>query len=598
VSAILNALRRVQEKRRARRSLPPTPPFTGGHAPTVAAGFREPPFDDTPDPQYFYTNPAHDEATASLLYGIHERKGFITLIGEAGTGKTTLLRKVMADLTLPIHTAFFNTTTLTFDELLDSLCEDFDLPVKEGRRLEKIRALRAFLTARFEDGGTGVLIIDEAHNLAVEVLENLRLLSNLERGNHKLFQIVLAGQPELEKKLGQRELRQLRQRIAVRCWLDRLAAQDVEPYIHHRLRVAGSELRNVFTPEAVRRIVVYSQGVPRLVNTICDNALLRARKTAHYTVSAVIIEEVAHVLRLKRTRYFNPLGIAPALHTLVRQWPRPLAWSSVGILAAALVFGAYNMWVSYGITLPTTRPLAVSRAPVAPRGSERGDRESASQASTLSAPPAPAGPTASSGGEEQALTSATLDGQAGGGRGDPEPPRPTPSLSSQAAATQPVNAPEEGDRGLIAQASNGQNGRWGGQSVTVTPGDLISSIVLKMYGSYSALAFDLIKNFNPHVADLDRVDVGERLWLPPLTRETLLRAQPDGSYQLIVGSFLSALRAREVSQVIERRGYTVVTSPHKVSRTLVVHRVEIVGLSTTEAADQAWQWVSGITSPG
>ena len=183
-------------------------------------GFREEPFSITPDPRFFYANPGHEEAYASLLYGIRQRKGYISLIGEAGTGKTTLLRRVVGDLERPIRVAFYYyNTTLTFDEFLDFICTSFGLQVKEGRKLEKIQAIDKFLRERLAEGGTGVLIIDEAHHLADEVLENLRLLSNIELDNHKLLQIVLVGQPELEQKLDRPELRQLKQRIAVSCRL-------------------------------------------------------------------------------------------------------------------------------------------------------------------------------------------------------------------------------------------------------------------------------------------------------------------------------------------------------------------------------------------
>ncbi|HXG17944.1 MAG TPA: AAA family ATPase, partial [Methylomirabilota bacterium] len=237
-------------------------------------GFHERPFDITVASRFFFASPMHEEAHAALLYGVRERRGFILLTGEAGTGKTTVLRRLQETLEDSIHVACFDNTTLTFDELLDVMCQLFDLPVKAGRRLEKIQALNAFLLDCHRARGTGVLIIDEAQNLADDVLENLRLLSNFEAESEKLLQIVLVGQPELEKKLDRPELRQLKQRVVVRCQLDRLKAQHIGPFIHHRLQVAGCNRQDIFAPDAIRRIAVHSGGIPRLVNTICDNALL------------------------------------------------------------------------------------------------------------------------------------------------------------------------------------------------------------------------------------------------------------------------------------------------------------------------------------
>ncbi len=239
-------------------------------------GFREKPFNVTPDPRFFYSNPVNQEAYASLLYGIRERKGFVVLTGEVGTGKTTLLRMLMNNLDATIRFVFFYNTTLTFEELVTFTCEELGLAVKGAGRLQKIQALNEFLIAQLKKGGTGVLLIDEAQNLAEEALENLRLLSNLETTSEKLLQIVLVGQPELEVKLNQASLRQIKQRIAVRSRLDRLKDREVGPFVAHRLSTVGYEGRDLFSAEAIENIAVYSKGIPRLINIICDNALLIA----------------------------------------------------------------------------------------------------------------------------------------------------------------------------------------------------------------------------------------------------------------------------------------------------------------------------------
>src|SRR5712691_8623638 len=262
-------------------------------------GLREQPFHVTPDPRFFYPSPAYQEAYASLLYGIRQRKGFIVLTGEVGTGKTTLLRRLMTNLGDSVHFAFVYNTTWTFDEILAAICSDFEIPRGGVGRVEKIQALNAFLMKRLEQGETEAVLIDEAHNLSVEALENLRLLSNLETGREKLLQIFLVGQNELELKLTQSSLRQLKDRVAIWCRLDRLKEREVGPFIFHRLHTVGYDNQDLFTPDAIRRIAVYSQGSPRQINIICDNALLLAYGTYQNRVSAQIIEEVAQDLLLK-----------------------------------------------------------------------------------------------------------------------------------------------------------------------------------------------------------------------------------------------------------------------------------------------------------
>ncbi len=181
---------------------------------TAYFGFREKPFNVTPDPRFFYENRVYQEAYATLLYGIVERKGFIVLTGEVGTGKTTLLRRLMDNLDAGVRPVFFYNTTFTFDELIQFLCAELELA--GGSRVEKIQALNDFLIAEARRGRTLVLLIDEAQHLSAEVLENLRLLSNLETSTEKLLQIVLVGQPELKAKLEDPALRQLAQRVAIR----------------------------------------------------------------------------------------------------------------------------------------------------------------------------------------------------------------------------------------------------------------------------------------------------------------------------------------------------------------------------------------------
>ena len=262
-------------------------------------GFDEKPFNVTPDPRFFFTNPGYQEAYANLLYGIRERKGFLLLTGEVGTGKTTILQRLMEELESTVRFVFFYNTNLSFEELLTFICQELGLPVKESDRLEKIGALNEFLLNQLRNGSTTVLFIDEAQNLKEEVFENLRLLSNLETPREKLLQIVLAGQPELEAKLDRNDLRQLKQRIFSQSRLSSLSEQEVAAFIDYRLKAVGSRRNDLFPRDAVREIALYSKGIPRLINIICDNALLIAYAASEKKVTADIIKEVARDMRLE-----------------------------------------------------------------------------------------------------------------------------------------------------------------------------------------------------------------------------------------------------------------------------------------------------------
>lgn len=237
-------------------------------------GLSEMPFNITPDPRFLYFSPRHREAFDHLLYGIETRRGFIELVGEVGSGKTTLLRAVLGRLPATVQTALILNPSLSETQLLRAILNDLGLTPKGRDRLAYIEQLNEYLLAMAAEGQNVVLFIDEAQNLLPEVMEQIRLLSNLETDQHKLMQIVLSGQPELEERLARRELRQLRQRILVRCRLSPLNEAETADYIAHRLRVAGAPVTVGFEPDGIRLIHRQSQGTPRIINALCDRALL------------------------------------------------------------------------------------------------------------------------------------------------------------------------------------------------------------------------------------------------------------------------------------------------------------------------------------
>jgi len=261
-------------------------------------GLVELPFSVTPDPRFSYVNSDYREAFATLRYGIETRKGFIVITGEAGTGKTTLLRRLMHTVEATVHTAFIFNTHLSFTELLRLVLNELGVANSARDKQTLMAQLNDYLIEQLHKDHIVSLLVDEAQNLSDEMLEELRLLSNLETDRAKLIQIVLMGQPELERKLEQPKLRQLKQRVAVRCRLAPLRSDEVAPYINSRLQTVGYEGKELFDLGSVQKIALYSKGIPRLINAICDNALLIAYATSQSKVSAKIIDEVARDLQL------------------------------------------------------------------------------------------------------------------------------------------------------------------------------------------------------------------------------------------------------------------------------------------------------------
>jgi general secretion pathway protein A len=240
-------------------------------------GFKEMPFNITPDPRFLYLSPTHQEALQHLKFGVQERKGFIALIGEVGCGKTTLCRRFLNELDpARFDTALILNPRITETQMLKAILTELGETKLARTQSDLVAQINRVLLERIEKGRDIVLIIDEAQNLSFEVLEQVRLLSNLETDRQKLLQIVLMGQPELKAILARDELRQLRQRILVHYELHPLSLADMRHYIQHRLTLAGSSGRPTFTPWALRAIHRASKGIPRVVNNLCDKAMLAA----------------------------------------------------------------------------------------------------------------------------------------------------------------------------------------------------------------------------------------------------------------------------------------------------------------------------------
>lgn len=254
-------------------------------------GLKEKPFNVTSDPAFLFFSRRHKEAFSHLLYGINERKGFLEITGEIGTGKTTLCKALLNSLNRETRTTLILNPDLSKLQLLQAILQDLGISSEKNTAIELINKLNAFLIQQLFLGNNVVLIIDEAQNLRPALLEQVRLLSNLETTKEKLLQIVLVGQPELREKLQSPQLRQLRQRISVRYHILPLEETEISTYINHRLRVAGDHHRIIhFKEDALQEIYEYSAGIPRVINILCDKTLLAAfvQESCSITKSLVI----------------------------------------------------------------------------------------------------------------------------------------------------------------------------------------------------------------------------------------------------------------------------------------------------------------------
>jgi general secretion pathway protein A len=302
-------------------------------------GLRERPFELTPNPRFLLLTPTHSEALANLQYGMTGRKGLTLLLGEAGSGKTTLVSTALAQWQAAGHVvAYLNNPTLTRDEFIEFLTVSYGLkPEAASSKTRFLTELTSFVMARNARGQTTGLLIDEAQSLSAELLEEVRLLVNIETPTEKVFQVILAGQPELAARLNEPGLRQIKQRVALRCTLSPLDVRDAAAYVAGRIRVAGGVAAQVFTREAVMAVHDHSGGIPRVISVICDNALLAAFAAGRRPVTREMVLDVCRDFDIRQAFDGAPADVAAAIpdtDSLLVVAPRPPAAADAALRPA------------------------------------------------------------------------------------------------------------------------------------------------------------------------------------------------------------------------------------------------------------------------
>ena len=432
-------------------------------------------FSLTPDPAFLYLSPGHAEALAGLKVGLEGRRGLMVVVGEVGMGKTTVLYSLLTELGEGIKTAYISNTKLPFDDILRQALSDFGVPCASRDRVELLSALNSFLRECASEGTTAALVIDEAQNLENDVFENLRLLSNYETYTEKLLQIVLVGQPELEVKLRQPSLRQVAERVAVRCNINPLSRAESMRYVEHRLQRAGGSASAIFTTPALEFLLVKARGIPRRINILCHTAMLFAYGRGEQLVTFPMARAAA---REKEGRGLVTLGhgfrpaATPAADAQTAPRFRP-AWAVAGFAAGILVM--VGLGVLDGRTSPRDAVSAPPAQPLADESAEALQRERADKRLNEAIETLTAVIAAQQKAGAEAPVVVTPNAQ------DPPPPSVEPQSYKE---------------------------------IRVRRGTTLRALVKEVYGQDKPDLIDRIKTANPQIVNADRIIAGDTLRFP------------------------------------------------------------------------------------
>lgn len=554
-------------------------------------GLHEKPFNVTPDPRFLYLSKHHQEALAHLMYGITERKGFIVITGEVGTGKTTLLRSLLDRLDTRVKTALIFNPSLSLEDFFLLVSDEFELEPEGRSKGQFLLALNQFLLDCSSHGEIAVLIIDEAQNLSPELMEEIRMLLNLETASEKLLQIVLSGQPELLEKLNLPELRQLKQRISLRYDVHPLTKPEAAEYIHERLRKAGAKNSSLFTAEAVETIYEYSRGIPRLINILCDSSLLTGYADEQERIEAAIVRE--SIADLEGTEPSNRFQVGRSLR---REMAASSNWrrAFIGVLLLLiLILGVWVIRLEYpalweslvlrGRNALSTCGLNVSAEnPARDPGDSRALMVEAAQPQDLMLPAESADTQEEEGNTMPVIATSVPPAPESAPAPDSGPPADRQRGTASVAAS---GRPEETEEAVVAlsdiNAASDSLVPSGGRIISVGRNDSLSKISMRWYGMMTGDIIRKIKEANPQIVDINYIEEGWQLVLPGLNTSSA----PEQLYSVHVASFKKFEDAYALFFRLVQEGKEAYLVPVSISGRGSWYRVTVGGFSTKADAD-------------
>jgi len=434
-------------------------------------GFSEKPFELTPDPKFLYVTRSHREALASMIHGIKNRKGFISMTGEAGTGKTTLIYSLLKHLDEKVKTVLIFHTTITFTDLLKTILRELNLATIKENRIDLLHQLIQYSVLMCNRGETLVIIIDEAQDIPQKVMEELQMFSDLES---KGIQIVFVGQPELEDRLSSESLRQLKRGIEIRRQIRGLSEEESKEYIDHRLRLVGSSSSEIFSPKALSLICTYARGIPRVINALCDNALLTGYSLFKKNIDVDIIREVIKRMEgpNRKEKAFSSTDIADTFHPFPFGLRFLLKKSCLVIIISMLCLGVFIFLTHRHAKQKSTKTWNI-----------------------------------------ESLQSHDPDTE----------PASTSASSQMAPSSHPIAAMgREYKLREIAAVKNGQT---------------MSQLTQKYYGIVNISLLDFLLELNPEITNVHLILVDQKIKIPHITEDLLIIPYPDRTYGIHAGTF-------------------------------------------------------------
>ncbi|MBW1855202.1 MAG: AAA family ATPase [Deltaproteobacteria bacterium] len=519
--------------------------------------FTEKPFNVTPDPTFLYLTESHKEALASMMYGINERKGFISITGEVGTGKTTLIHTLLGNLNEKVKTVFIFHTNTTFEQLLKNILHELDIPVNGDDKITLLHKLNDYLIKRLSKDETLTIIIDEAQNLPKEVMEELRMLSNLETSKSKLLQILLVGQPELEMKLNSEDLRQLKQRIGIRRQIKPLSREESRKYIDHRLNLVGSSSKMVFSSEALSLICTYARGIPRVINVLCDNAFLIGYSESKKRINAHIVREV-----IKDMEHSSPDPIkmqaehekTPVMLPSLKVRPHYHRFA-VPVLSTICV----GLLILLGRDYFQSSPPEASKVTHAQNPYLSSSIEPSCDRNKLASE----------------LSTDTVS--------DNDPfPQEREMPFAQPLQSFPVAVPELQNTQKNEERVGGGKEEIAKNIITVQAGDSIFYLLRKHYGMVNVMLVDLVLEANPEITNAHLIKVDQHMRIPKITKDLLINKIQDNRYKIHVGTFQTSDSAYQYAHKLSKIGKEVNVIPREISPGDTWYRVVLGDFETRE----------------